>query len=412
MDTIQNIIDALAQSLHRSVAVDNAELKLIASSSHFADADRARLESLAGRKAEKAASDYVFGQGVRTWHTPRSLPANPEVGADTARFCLPLWSRYELSGFLWIMEKTPLSDVEIERATEAASKIRDLLSRQAQAASESEQEVEAMTFALLSLDGHERAAAVRDLSDYGLMKGATRFTVIVVSLDTDKAEEFTESPTSLIRRALAHLIHARSAGMTLSGISDPDSFLILGHRTVFHRDELHDIGTRLLKEVGRLDPNLARHVRVGIGTAQNNLFSVASSFDQAQQAARQAHRNKEAIAIWGEDALESLFDAVLNPECKIDLIPEAIRSLENDHAGMIEMLEIFLDAGGNVVKASERLHLHRTTVYYRLNKFQKATGLDIEDGPTRLMLHLWIKSKKRYVLSGAFPNPKPSQRRP
>ena len=40
------------------------------------------------------------------------------------------------------------------------------------------------------------------------------------------------------------------------------------------------------------------------------------------------------------------------------------------------------------------LHLHRTTVYYRLKVFEKETGLSLASGRDRLLLHLWLSVRR------------------
>lgn len=51
-----------------------------------------------------------------------------------------------------------------------------------------------------------------------------------------------------------------------------------------------------------------------------------------------------------------------------------------------------LDLGGDVAAAAERLHLHRTTLYYRLDRIADLTGVDLRLGRSRtdLQLALWL----------------------
>ncbi|SER24237.1 PucR family transcriptional regulator [Microlunatus flavus] len=51
-----------------------------------------------------------------------------------------------------------------------------------------------------------------------------------------------------------------------------------------------------------------------------------------------------------------------------------------------------LDLGGDVAAAAEQLHVHRTTLYYRLDRVEELTGVDLRDGRTRtdLQLALWL----------------------
>lgn len=54
-------------------------------------------------------------------------------------------------------------------------------------------------------------------------------------------------------------------------------------------------------------------------------------------------------------------------------------------------LEVYLDSGCDVRAAAERLHLHRTSLYYRLGRIAELTGRDLADGGVRLELHLALK---------------------
>ena len=48
----------------------------------------------------------------------------------------------------------------------------------------------------------------------------------------------------------------------------------------------------------------------------------------------------------------------------------------------------YLDQAGNVARAAVELGIHRQTLYYRLQRIEELTGLDLTDGRDRLTLHL------------------------
>ncbi|QQQ79795.1 helix-turn-helix domain-containing protein [Saccharothrix sp. 6-C] len=58
---------------------------------------------------------------------------------------------------------------------------------------------------------------------------------------------------------------------------------------------------------------------------------------------------------------------------------------------LLRTLEVYLDCGCEVRAAAERLHLHRTSLYYRLGRIAELTGRDLADGGARLELHLALK---------------------
>ena len=51
----------------------------------------------------------------------------------------------------------------------------------------------------------------------------------------------------------------------------------------------------------------------------------------------------------------------------------------------------------DVTAAADRLHVHRTTLYYRLDRIAELTGVDLRDGRTRtdLQLALWLDAYRR-----------------
>jgi hypothetical protein len=58
---------------------------------------------------------------------------------------------------------------------------------------------------------------------------------------------------------------------------------------------------------------------------------------------------------------------------------------------LLRTLEVYLDCGCEVRAAAQRLHLHRTSLYYRLGRIAELTGRDLSDGGARLELHLALK---------------------
>ena len=58
---------------------------------------------------------------------------------------------------------------------------------------------------------------------------------------------------------------------------------------------------------------------------------------------------------------------------------------------LLTTLERYLDQAGNAHATAARLRLHRTTLYYRLQRIEELAGTDLKDGDERLCLHLGLK---------------------
>ena len=61
---------------------------------------------------------------------------------------------------------------------------------------------------------------------------------------------------------------------------------------------------------------------------------------------------------------------------------------------LVQTLETFLDADGNVAKTAERLFTHRHTVRYRLDRVRELSGLDVSSTDGRERLSLGLKSMR------------------
>ena len=76
------------------------------------------------------------------------------------------------------------------------------------------------------------------------------------------------------------------------------------------------------------------------------------------------------------------------------LMDASAREIFNDKE-MVNTAEEFLENGMNVSETSRKLYLHRNTLMYRLDKIEKATGLNIRkisDAITFKIITIILKS--------------------
>src|SRR5439155_21145637 len=75
---------------------------------------------------------------------------------------------------------------------------------------------------------------------------------------------------------------------------------------------------------------------------------------------------------------------------------------EQYETDLVQTLETFLDADGNVAGTAQRLFTHRHTVRYRLERVRDLTGLDVSSTDGREKLGLGLKAMR--VLRIAAPS--------
>ncbi|MBT2539825.1 helix-turn-helix domain-containing protein, partial [Streptomyces sp. ISL-44] len=64
------------------------------------------------------------------------------------------------------------------------------------------------------------------------------------------------------------------------------------------------------------------------------------------------------------------------------------------HRELARTAEVFLDCAGQAGRAAAALGIHRQTLYYRLARVEQLTGLDLDEGEDRLLLHMALKAAR------------------
>lgn len=72
----------------------------------------------------------------------------------------------------------------------------------------------------------------------------------------------------------------------------------------------------------------------------------------------------------------------------------ALEAAGESGAMLLATLEAYLDAAGDVQAVAARLGLHRSSLYYRLDRATDLLSADLSHGPTRLALHLACKARR------------------
>ncbi|HEY5193196.1 MAG TPA: helix-turn-helix domain-containing protein [Solirubrobacteraceae bacterium] len=74
---------------------------------------------------------------------------------------------------------------------------------------------------------------------------------------------------------------------------------------------------------------------------------------------------------------------------------------EQYETDLLQTLETFLGADGNVAGTAQRLFTHRHTIYYRLERVRELTGLDVSSSDGREKLSLGLKAMRVLGISSA-----------
>ncbi|WP_326759369.1 helix-turn-helix domain-containing protein [Streptomyces phaeochromogenes] len=140
------------------------------------------------------------------------------------------------------------------------------------------------------------------------------------------------------------------------------------------------------------DPRPGRVV-AGIAVPHSGLADLATAWQEASAAARAALAEPRLgpVAHWSSIGPYRLLTA-LPPTASHD--PAVRPLLAPSHRELAHTAEVFLDCAGQAGRTAAELGIHRQTLYYRLSRVEQLTGLDLDDGEDRLLLHMGLKAQR------------------
>ena len=400
---LQLLVDDLAQQLHAPTVLEDHEQRLVAYSSHNGAIDEVRRDSILRRDTSQQVKDWFRQFGIVQATSPLRIPSHPGLGI-LGRLCAPVRFHGALMGYLFLIDDGQrLNDSDIAAVLEAQRAAALLLYEEERAQRLSAR----MVGHLLNPAMELRETAARQLVEEGLAADAPHRVVYV--------RPALLPPTgvqAVISEAMWELGRTRrQAGVLRTHRHDHGVLLVeapsAGDDTTAHAaaEEARSLLARLMRIRLGSDQGSVRVV-AGIGDRQPHLTSAITSYRQAMLAARVAAAVPSVgdVPRWSDlGAFRALAHLPPGEAAEACLDPRLVRLLSADHA-LLETIETYLDLGCDAKKTSERLHLHRATLYYRLDKARKLTGADLSDGNDRLALHLGFKLAR---LTGRHPSAGP-----
>jgi PucR family transcriptional regulator, proline-responsive transcriptional activator len=388
---VQNVLDDIADMLRVGVSVDDLSGRLIAYNAQHGHADDARVRALLGRETPDDIRMWEQKHGTTTALRPFIIGANPQLGMD-ARVCLPLISRGVRTGLLYLLA---------ERDPEA-------LLAQVGAIEEQVQLLAAVLYEIASPHLDERrqreldfdAACQGDADALSALHSTTalrhaRGVRVSVSIfcDGDELMRFSESCAAQMRLAV-HQTVSHHPAVLASSVRDSHAVVLL------RPDRESSAVLQLHKQFSVSNPSPAvgpEEDRLCTGVAAvSSIDELPRSYRRAVIAAQTAAVEPEfgPIADWDDIGPYQIIATSLRPA--ETPLSERLQTLvdADPTGGLVDTLEALYDRGDSVQLVADQLHLHRTSLYYRLNKIRDLIGADPLVGAMRLELHLALKARR------------------
>ncbi|MFD6226270.1 PucR family transcriptional regulator [Streptomyces sp. NPDC060232] len=439
----QDLVDEISALLGAPATLENRDFRLIAFGAHDSDDDLAmdpvRTRSILTRQSTAAVRSWFEGFGIARATGPVRIPAAPDAGVFRGRICLPVRFRGIVQGYVWLLDQepgTPGPDpAALAAAMEVAQRIGVLLAEEAKAGADLSREFQAVLTAGRGWPQDMAVAALRAALGPG---GDGLHAAVCVAPWTGDA------PASVPGAAAVCVVPRRGGGEPgdAPGAGPAGAGLALA---VLLRLRSTDALAPALTAVARLLPRTAepaaataanaagagpavsragarapgaagaaapaagpggsaggaptgpsggRHrVTAGVADPVRGLAELPAAWEQAVAAARAAVAEPRLgpVAQWSQIGpyrlLASLAaDPVDDPAARTLLAPA--------HRELARTAEVFLDCAGQAGRAAAALGIHRQTLYYRLGRVEQLTGLDLDAGEDRLLLHMALKASR------------------
>lgn len=388
---VQLIVDVLARSLDRAVLLDAESLTPITHSQQRGELDDVRMYSLLQRGIRAEVKTEFFALGIGTATDALWTPASPDHGT-MARFCVPIGAPGERLGYLWVLDPgRSLSEAGQDLARQAGRDLHALLDRRTAALrSEEASRQELLTRLLCAGPGEPLEHVLQELQARDMAQPDSQVSVFAFTPGPGAHGDPIESIMSVRLRLSTgeqshHWFALAGEPTTIFAVSRP-------HTSV---DTKH-VSAALL---GALEATYGYRPTIGWSGQRLPIRRTAHAVRRAQLALSLARINVSTadVTVWSDlgswKAVALLADSYSNSDADFgDLVhPGVVGLVRQGRDDLVNTLDVYLTHGGDARRTAEALHLHRSTLYYRLEKITEATEADLSDGEHRFELMLSIR---------------------
>jgi GAF domain-containing protein len=323
---IQQSVDVVAARFGCAVLVEDAEHRPLWWSVQ-GEVDGTRMRSILQREPPPAAAAMVSRLGLANATGPIRTPAVPE--ADMAeRWCVPVRDGAQLLGYLWVVDATGrIAEDELGPAVDCARTAAETMARSRPSG---ERRDRRRTTLLTRLQAAPDQAVLQELLD---LEDLPVDVAVAVDAPASGGGWLLPGGTSVHVDPAANATHTSGAPVPLVDLT----------------------------VASRRAATTSRALRAG---------------------ARLAAPTWDALGIWHLviSAPDELAPGQIHPGADV--------LLTHKRPDLLATARCVLDNGGDVSISADELHIHRTTLYYRLDRIEALTGVNLRLPAGRDDLHL------------------------
>ncbi|MFF8034227.1 PucR family transcriptional regulator [Streptomyces sp. NPDC016626] len=391
-DDYQELVDEISELLGAPATLENRDFELIAFGAYDSEGDLdpsaldpVRTRSILTRRSTAAVRAWFEGFGITRATGPVRVPRTPEAGVHRGRVCLPVRHRGVVLGYVWLLDYDPgPSAAQLDAAMGVADRIGALLADEAQHGADLTRELRAV---LTAERDWQRDMAVADLRTALGPRAEGPHTVVCVAPWPSAAPEDAPSVRTVPGATALCTLPWGATALSLA--------LLLRLRATDVLTPATTAASRLLERArdsgaaGRGGPAVA----AGIAAPRAGLAGLGAAWAEASASARAALAEPRLgpVAQWTSIGPFRLLTALPPGAAHDRAVGPLLSPAQRDLA---RTAEVYLDCAGQAGRTAAELGIHRQTLYYRLSRIEQLTGLDLDDGEDRLLLHMTLKAHR------------------
>lgn len=395
---LDEVVEELAARTDRNVSLDDVFGRVLAYSTRSPTTDRARIDSVLMKSVSPEALAWESQSRQSLRHHPFILEGDEEKGYLT-RICVPLVSRGLRVGYLWIL--TDSSDDEPEKILQVVLDARSLMDGFAHQVAEAVEEdlagsIEDEHVLMSALAG--RDSVLRGSVSAAATVKANGAVIAVLASPLLSAAPAHYDPTRLCRQATIDALRVIPAAAPYIARPDHTAVLLPASTSTADLEQIQQRFYRALQLRGSelVAESTAERALIGVSNVTHELSDFPLMY-------RQAVATVQARFVDDLPTLTLRYSSLgvyqfLAQEGQNDLEPtstvlDALLSAANGPM-LVDMLESIYDSDAPRQDLAASLHIHRTSLYHRLQRIATITGADPLSSFTRLSLHLALKARR------------------
>ncbi|GGU00756.1 MULTISPECIES: PucR family transcriptional regulator [Streptomyces] len=404
----QELVDEISTLLGAPATLENRDFGLIAFGAHDSDSffdetalDPVRTRSILTRKSTPAVRAWFEGFGITRATGPVRIPAAPDAGVLRDRICLPVRHRGVVLGYVWLLDAEPgPTHEQLTAAMEVATRIGGLLADEERAGADLSRELRASLTAERGWQYDMALAALR--TALGPDAEGLHALVCVAPWPNEDGPSSRTVPSAAALCTVpwggpGGAVSAKSGGRegadAHAGGDEPAGPTAAPRAlAALIRLRSADNLAPATAAANQLRDAAGPKAVAGVADPRRGLPSLDTAWREAGAAARAATAQPSLgpLARWAAIGPYRLLTGL--PAAEPD---PAVRALLGPaHGELARTAEVFLDHAGQAGRTAAALGIHRQTLYYRLSRVEQLTGLDLDAGEDRLLLHMALKAAK------------------